>query len=115
MFVVMLFTVAKVRSNPSVHQQTKWMNNWINNRQYGYNEVYPYNRIEFTHEKECSPDTQHNIGSLETQSQVERHKRQTLCDSTPMKYLDQANLQRQEVDESSPGAGGGEVQGFCSR
>lgn len=25
MFVVMLFTVAKVRSNPSVHQQNEWV------------------------------------------------------------------------------------------
>lgn len=33
---------------------------------------------------------------------------QILYDSTPINYLEQANLQKQKVDSRLPGAGGGE-------
>lgn len=71
-----------------------------------HNEGHPYKGILCIHEKEGSCDTCHNMGG------PWKHERKgmegtMLCGCTFMKYPEQANAQRQIVDERSLGAGRG--------
>ena len=74
------------------------------------NVAYPYNGILSNPEKEWNSNTYYNMGKLWKhygKGNVPDTKGHLLYDSTRMKYLEEVNSWRQEIEQRPPEAGGG--------
>ena len=76
---------------------------------------YPFNRVLFSHEKECSTDTGYSTDKPQRHAKWKKPVMKThrLYDSIYMKRPEEANSQRQKVDYWLPESGKGEMGNSC--